>query len=92
MVMDQKGMVFVLRIRYPVIAEGHIPSHTVEEAVRIPRGLKAPDLDHVLRIQLPCDPPGDTVQLNTIHLEALHPFRDQPREVPNPADRFCCRV
>ena len=86
--MHHEMVAVIFPVRHLVSAVGHVSDHAVKEALRVVRCLKSLDGDGIFRVKLLCDPAGDAVQFHAVHVESVHPLRNQAHKVPNPAGRL----
>ena len=87
-VVDQQVVPVIGPVTHPVVAKRYISNGKVENAVGVLRFLKAVDLDAGIGIKLPCDAPGDAVQLYAVQAAPGHAIRQHPKEVAYTAGRF----
>ena len=78
-------MLIVAFVGHLELSEGDIADCSVKEAVGKICTLKALHCDAIFLIQLLGDPPGNTVQLHTIELRAIHAFGNKPHKVADAA-------
>ena len=86
--MDQEIVLVVSLVRNLELTERHIADRSVEEAVRKIGFLKALHGNTGVLIELSCDSPGNTVELNTIKPCGVHTVGNKPHEVADTAGRF----
>ena len=79
--MDREIQLIISRIGNLILSEGDIPNRNIEEIVLKSCFFKTANLDIGIRIELICNPTGDTVKLNTIELTVLPFIGEQGEEV-----------
>ena len=70
-----------------ILTERHIADGKIKEVTAV-SGLKAAHCDVRLGIELPCDAPGNQVQLHTVQTAVSHFLRQHPEEVSHTHRRF----
>lgn len=71
-----------------ILTKGYVPNRYIEEIVLEICSLKPTDLDVCIRIELFCDPAGDTIKLNTVELAVLPFIGEHGEEIPDAHSRL----
>ena len=79
-------MLIVGSVSHLVLTKRHVPNCHIKEIIGIVCLFKACDLHIGIRVKLPCDSSGNSVQLHTIKPALLHILRQHTEKV---ADTHC---